>query len=185
MRKLIVSNMVTVDGFFSGPNGEIDWHHVDAEFNEYAITLLDSVDTLVFGRLTYEIMASYWPTPMGLEDDPEVAAKMNARSKVVFSRTLETVDWNNSRLIKDDIAGAMTSMKQQPGKDMVIFGSGSIVTQLSDQRVIDEYRLIVNSIALGAGKSQFAGMGQRLRLKLLGAQAFRSGNVLLTYEPGE
>lgn len=185
MRKLIVSNMVTADGYFAGPNDEIDWHNVDAEFNDYAIALLESVDTLVFGRRTYEVMASYWPTPEALTDDAEVAGRMNDLAKIVFSRTLERADWRNARLVTGDIADEMTAMKQQDGKDMVIFGSGSVVAQLAERGVIDEYRLIVNPIALGEGKSQFAGMGRRLPLQLLGSKAFRSGNVLLTYAPRE
>lgn len=185
MRKLIVSNMVTVDGYFAGPGDAIDWHNVDAEFNDYAIALLDSVDTLVFGRRTYEMMASYWPAPEAMADDPEVAGKMNALAKVVFSRTLDTLSWENARLVKGEIAAEMTAMKQEDGNDLVIFGSGTIVAQLAERGVIDEYRLIVNPIALGEGKSQFAGMGQRLPLQLLGSKAFRSGNVLLTYAPRE
>lgn len=185
MRKLIVSNMVTVDGYFAGPGEEIDWHNVDAEFNDYAISLLDSVDTLVFGRRTYEVMASYWPTPEALTDDAEVAGRMNDLAKIVFSRTLERADWRNTRLVKGDIADEMTARKQEDGKDMVIFGSGSVVARLAERGVIDEYRVIVNPIALGEGKSQFAGMGRRLPLQLLGSKAFRSGNVLLTYAPRE
>lgn len=183
MRRLIVANMVTVDGFFAGPKDEIDWHNVDEEFNDYATAFLDTLDTLVFGRKTYELMASWWPTVGAVEDDPLVAARMNALAKVVFSHTLERVDWENSRLVKDDIAGAMTAMKQQDGKDMAIFGSGSVVGQLAAQGVIDEYRVIVNPLALGEGRSQFGGLRQRVPLKLAGTKAFRSGNVLLRYEP--
>jgi dihydrofolate reductase len=184
MRKLIVANMVTVDGFFAGPHDEIDWHNVDEEFNEYALAFLDTIDTLVFGRVTYEGMASWWQTPDALADDPEVASKMNALSKVVFSRTLTAVDWQNSRLVKGDIADEMMALKQQDGKDMVIFGSGSVVGQLAERRAIDEFRVIVNPVVLGAGKSQFGGVDARLPLKLIGTQAFRSGNVLLIYAPG-
>lgn len=185
MRKLIVANMVTVDGFFAGPNGEIDWHNVDEEFNEYALAFLDTIDTLVFGRVTYEVMASWWTTPDALADDPEVAGKMNALAKVVFSRTLAGVDWQNSRLVTGDIADEVARMKDQQGKDMVIFGSGSIVAQLAEAGKIDEFRVIMNPVVLGAGRSQFAGVGARLPLKLIGTQAFRSGNVLLRYAPGE
>src|SRR5258708_25381331 len=103
MKKLLVSEMVSVDGFFAGPNGEIDWHNVDEEFNTFAIEQLDSVDTLVFGRVTYELMASYWPTAEALKDDSVVAAKMNALPKIVFSKTLEKVEWNNSLLAKNDV----------------------------------------------------------------------------------
>ena len=103
MRKLFVFNLVTLDGYFEGPNREIDWHNVDAEFNEYAIDMLNSVDALIFGRVTYELMASYWPTPDVIKNDPIVAEKMNTLPKIVFSRTLEKVEWNNTRLVKANI----------------------------------------------------------------------------------
>src|SRR5436190_1250490 len=103
MRKVIVSNMVSLDGFFAGLNGELDWHVVEDEFNQYAVNLLNSVDTILFGRLTYQLMAAYWPIPAAITDDPLVAQKMNTLSKVVFSKTLDKVEWNNSRLVKSDI----------------------------------------------------------------------------------
>ena len=102
MRKVILFNMVTLDGFFEGPNREINWHHVDEEFNEFAIDQLDSADGLLFGRVTYEMMASYWPTPAARTNDPIVAGKMNALPKFVFSRTLKKAEWNNTKLVKEN-----------------------------------------------------------------------------------
>lgn len=183
MRRVIVSMMVTLDGFIAGPNGEIDWHNVDDEFNEYAIDLLNSVDTLLFGRVTYQGMASYWPTPMATTDDPIVAAKMNSLPKVVFSHTLETVEWQPTRLAKGNLADEIATMKQQPGGDMVIFGSGSIVSALAQLGLIDEYRLFVNPVVIGDGQSLFSGITERLNLKLVSTRPFRSGNVLLQYQP--
>lgn len=183
MRRVIVSMMVTLDGFIAGPNGEIDWHNVDDEFNEYAIELLNSVDTLLFGRVTYQGMASYWPTPMATTDDPIVAAKMNSLPKVVFSHTLETVEWQPTRLAKGNLADEIATMKQQPGGDMVIFGSGSIVSALAQLGLIDEYRLFVNPVVIGDGQSLFSGITERLNLKLVSTRPFRSGNVLLQYQP--
>ena len=104
MRKVILFMMVTLDGFFEGPNGEIDWHNVDQEFNKFAIEQLDSVDILLFGRKTYELMASYWPTPAAATDDPIVADKMNRLPKIVFSKTLSSVEWQNTRLVKENVA---------------------------------------------------------------------------------
>src|SRR5512138_2820550 len=101
MRKVFANEMISVDGFFSGPAGEIDWHNVDAEFNDYAVEMLDSVDLLIFGRVTYELMAGYWPTPEALRDDPRVAARMNALPKLVFSRSLGRVAWENTVLAPD------------------------------------------------------------------------------------
>jgi len=182
MRKVFVFNLVTLDGYFEGPRREIDWHNVDAEFNEYAIGMLNSVDTLLFGRVTYELMACYWPTPDAMKNDPIVAGKMNSLPKIVFSRTLDKVAWNNSRLVKSNVEEEIQKMKKQPGKDIVILGSGSIVSELAPLGLIDEYRLMVNPVVLGAGKPLFKGIKDRLNLKLIKAKTFKSGNVLLYYE---
>jgi len=184
MRKLFVFNLVTLDGYFEGPNREIDWHNVDAEFNDYAVEMLNSVDTLLFGRVTYELMASFWPTPDAIKNDPIVAERMNNLSKIVFSRTLDKAEWHNTRLVKENIEEDIQKMKNQPGKDIVILGSGSILTQFAQRGLIDEYRIIVNPVVLGDGKPLFKGIKDRLNLKLLKTRTFRNGNVLLYYQPG-
>ena len=183
MRKLIFQNLVTVNGFFEGPNREIDWHNVDEEFNEHAIEFLNSVDTLVFGRVTYQLMASYWPTPAAIENDPIVAKKMNSLPKIVFSRTLDRVEWRNTRLVKENVVEEILKLKQQPGKDLAIFGSSNLALTLIQHGLIDEYRSVVNPVVLGSGKSLFKGLRERLHLKLLKTQTFCSGNVLLYYKP--
>ena len=183
MRKIIVQEMLTVDGFFAGPNGEIDWHNVDAEFNEFAIANLDTIDTLMFGRITYELMAGYWPSPDALKDDPNVAARMNNLKKLVFSKTPELMEWNNSSFLSEIDADAIKQMKNAPGKDIDIFGSGQIVTALARLGLIDEYRFFMNPVILGDGRTLFTGLGQRQKLKLIGTQQFASGNVLCRYEP--
>jgi dihydrofolate reductase len=183
MRKLFVFNLVTLDGYFEGPNREIDWHNVDAEFNEYAIDMLNSVDTLLFGRVTYELMASYWPTSDAIKNDPIVAEKMNTLPKIVFSKTLNKVGWNNTRLVKDVISKEIEKMKQVPGKDIVILGSGSIMSEFAQRGLIDEYRIMVNPIVLGDGKPLFKGIKDRLNLKLTKTRTFGNGNVLLYYQP--
>ncbi|HEX3640783.1 MAG TPA: dihydrofolate reductase family protein [Ktedonobacteraceae bacterium] len=183
MRKVIVSMMVTLDGFFAGPNGEIDWHVVDDEFNEYADDFLSSVDTLLFGRVTYQLMADYWPSPSATTDDPIIADKMNQLHKIAFSKTLEKVEWNNSRLVKGNITEEIAKLKQQPGKDMAIFGSGSIVSTLTQLGLIDEYRIMVNPVVLGNGKPLFKDIHDKLNLKLLRTKTFRSGNIMLCYQP--
>ncbi len=189
MRKLFEFNLVTLDGYFEGPNRDISWHNVtsgsgmDAEFNEYAIDMLNSVDTLLFGRVTYELMARYWPSQDAVKNDPIVAGKMNTLPKIVFSRTLSTVEWNNTRLIKENIVEEIKKMKQQPGTDMVILGSGSIVSKFAQRGLIDEYRIMVNPVVLGNGTPLFNGIKDKLNLKLLKTRTFKSGNVLLYYEP--
>lgn len=182
MRKLIVFVMTTLDGFFEGPNQTIDWHNVDAEFNEFAINQLNSVDALLFGRVTYEGMASYWPTPMAIKDDPIVAEKMNSIAKFVFSRTLDKVTWQNTRLIKENIGAEVARLKGQPGKDLIIFGSSGFSVSLIQYSLIDEFRLMVNPVILGGGTTLFKGLARPLGLKLLDTKAFNSGNVLLTYK---
>jgi dihydrofolate reductase len=183
MRKVIVAMQVTLDGYFEGPNREIDWHNVDTEFNEYAIDMLNSVDTLLFGRVTYELMASYWPTPDAIKNDPIVAEKMNTLPKIVFSKTLNKVEWNNTRLVKDVISKEIEKMKQGPGKDMAILGSGSIMSEFAQRGLIDEYRIMVNPSVLGDGKPLFKGIKDRLNLKLTKTKTFGNGNVLLYYQP--
>jgi len=187
MRKVLLSNLVTLDGFFAGPKGELDWHIVDEEFNQYAIDLLSKVDALLFGRVTYQLMADYWPAaatnPSTPKSDVEIADKMNNLPKIVFSKTLQEVKWNNSRLVKDNIAEEISKMKQQPGKDMVIFGSGSVVSTFMQHGLIDEYRIIVNPIVLGNGKPLFKGINGKQNLKLLKTKVLGSGVVILYYEP--
>ncbi len=183
MRKLMVSQMQTLDGFFAGPNGEIDWHVVDNEFNDFAIDQLDHIDTLIFGRITYQLMADYWPTPAAVGDDPEVAKRMNSLTKLVFSRTLSLVPWSNSHLVKEDLLEAVARLKEEPGKDIVIFGSGTIVAQLAQAGLIDEYRIIINPVILGSDRTMFEGIHDRLPLKLIKARPMHSGNVILYYEP--
>jgi len=185
MRKVLVFNLVSLDGYFAGPNREIDWHNVGAEEDEYAVEGITSGSTLLFGRLTYELMASYWPTPQAIKDDPVVAQGMNNADKIVFSRTLEKAEWHNTRLVKNNIEEEIMKMKKQPGKDLVILGSGSIVSQFAQRGLIDEYQLMVNPVVLGSGKSMFQGIKDRLNLKLLRTRTFRSGNVLLCYAPRE
>lgn len=183
MRKIIIQDMLTVDGFFCGPNGEIDWHAVDGEFNEYAIGVLNTVDTLMFGRVTYELMARYWPTPEGQKDNAAIADKMNGLQKIFFSKSEQNMDWNNSTVRHEIDANEITRMKQAPGKDIIIFGSGTIVDALAKLGLIDEFRFIVNPVILGKGKTLFPTVEGGRKLKLLRTQTFASGNVLSCYEP--
>jgi dihydrofolate reductase len=181
MRKIIASEMVSLDGFFAGPEGEIDWFVWNDELREYSLGLLGTVDTLLFGRLTYQLMAGYWPD--ATEEDPAIKRGMNTLQKIVFSKSLKTADWNNSRLVREIVPDEILKMKQQPGKDMVIYGSGSIVSAFTRLGLIDEYRIIVNPVILGRGKPLFREIGDRLKLKLVRSTTFGSGVVVLTYHP--
>ncbi len=182
MRKIVLFNMVTLDGFFEGPNGEIDWHNVDEEFNDFAIQQLNTADGLIFGRKTYQMMASYWPTQVALADDPIVAGKMNSIPKLVFSRTLERADWNNTRLVKGDAAPEIARLKQEPGQNWYIFGSANLAASLIAQCLVDEFRLMINPLILGSGRPLFQNGQDRQKLKLKHARTFQNGNVLFYYE---
>jgi len=183
MRKLILFMLTSLDGYYEGPGHSIDWHNVDAEFNEFAIAQLNSVDMLIFGRVTYELMAEYWPKPEAARNDPVTAAGMNRLPKIVFSRTLSSVTWQNTRLVHEYVVEELTSLKAQPGKDLIIFGSSDLAVSLIPHGLIDEFRIMLNPVALGGGKPLFKGMEGRLNLELFNTRTFKSGNVLLYYRP--
>jgi dihydrofolate reductase len=183
MRKIFAFIMTTLDGYYEGPNQEFDFWVVDEESNGFAVEQLDEVDTLLFGRVTYEGTAAYWPSPAAEEDDPRIAARMNGLSKIVVSRTLDSADWANTRLIKDDVTDELTKLKQQPGKDIAILGSSDLTVSLLQMGLVDEVRIMVNPVVLGAGKSVFRSADERISLKLLKSRRCDSGNVLLYYQP--
>jgi len=188
MGKLIAFNFITMNGYFKGPNEDISWHRHGEEENEYANEGLQSGSTLLFGRVTYEMMASFWPTPMAMESAPATAEGMNKAEKIVFSRTLKKADpivagWNNTRIVKDNMLEEVNKLKQVPGKDMTLLGSGSIITQLAEQGLIDEYLVMVDPVALGDGTPILKGIRQKLDLQLINTRTFKSGVVLLCYQP--
>jgi dihydrofolate reductase len=187
MRKVIVWNLVSLDGFMAGPNGEIDWFQniADQEFNAYSVEHVrhGTVDTLLFGRVTYQLMESYWPTASAESDDPKIIEAMNNLAKVVFSNTLKEVGWANSRLVQGEAANEVMKLKEQSGGDMMIFGSGGLVSSLAAKGLIDDYRLFVVPVVLGSGKPHFANIGERLPLQLREAKAFGNGLVALWYQP--
>ncbi len=183
MRKVSAFIFVSLDGYFKGPKEDISWHRHGAEENAYAAQSLKAGNTLLFGRVTYELMASYWPAPMAIKNDPTVAEGMNTVEKIVFSRTLKKTEWNNTRLMKDNIVEKIKKMKKLPGKDMTLLGSGSILTQFAEQGVIDEYQVMVDPVVIGEGTPIFKGIKGKLDLKLTAAKTFKSGVVLLSYQP--
>jgi dihydrofolate reductase len=185
MRKLAVFNMVSLDGFFVDSKGDMSWAHKnDAEWNAFVNENASGNGVLVFGRITYELMASYWPTPMALENSPIVAKGMNDMPKIVFSRTLDKASWSNTKLVKGDLATEMRKLKKEPGADMVILGSGSIASQLAQQNLIDEYQLALSPIVLGRGRTMFEGVKEKLNLKLTKSRTFGNGTVFVCYQPG-
>ena len=181
MRRLIVWNLVTLDGFFEGRKSwEIDWHGYvwGEELEQLSLNQLKSADTLLFGRVTYEGMAAHWPTQKG-----EVADFMNNVVKVVFSRTLESAKWNNTRLVKENAEEEVARLKQQLGKDVFIFGSANLSSTLIRHNLIDEYRPAVTPVILGGGNPLFKPSPARMRLKLVEARPLKSGCVILRYQP--
>jgi dihydrofolate reductase len=185
MRKLFVFNQVTVDGYFAGENGDLSWakENKDPEFDEFVAQNASGEGELLFGRITYDMMASYWPTPMAREQDPVVAEGMNKMSKVVFSRTMEYASWSNTKVVNGDLVEEVRKMKEAPGNDMVILGSGSIVAQLAPHGLIDEYQLVIYPVILGKGRTMFDGIPELLHLKRTNTRTFGNGNVLLCYTP--
>jgi dihydrofolate reductase len=177
-------NRVSLDGFFAGPNGEIDWFIHDPEVDKATHEMMQP-DTLLLGRVTYQMFESYWPHVATEPNAPEgariLAHELNQMTKVVFSKTLEEVTWEHTQLVKGDVTKEVSKLKQGEGPDITIFGSGTIVQQLADEGLIDEYLIAVTPLVLGAGKPLFKDVKQ-FGLKLLGTRNFKSGNVLLHYE---
>jgi dihydrofolate reductase len=183
MGRLIVFNQMSLDGYIADAKGDMSWaHKSDPEWNAFVAENAGGGGVLLFGRVTYDLMASYWPTPAALESMPAVAEGMNRMQKVVFSRTMKQAAWQNTTLVKSDIAAAVRKMKRDPGPGMVILGSGSIVSQLTQARLIDEYQMVVNPVVLGGGKTMFARLKDRVTLRLIKTRAFSNGNVVLSYE---
>ncbi len=177
--------MISVDGYFEGENHDISWHNVDVEFNELAIENFKRTDTLLFGRRTYQLMESYWPTPEALRDDLVIAKSMNNIPKIIVSRTLSTVteteNWKNVRLIKQDVISELKKLKSQKGQDIAIFGSNNLCVSLMKEGLVDEFRIMVNPVVLGKGTLLFKGFDRKLDLKLVKTRIFKNGNVLLYY----
>jgi dihydrofolate reductase len=186
MRKVVLFMHISLDGFAAGPNGELDWISYDQELEKYAEEIVSTVGAPLYGRVTYQMMESYWPTvltnPASTKHDLEHAQWIENIPKIVFSKSLEKVAWNNTRLIKDNIVEEISKLKQQPGKDLVIFGSPGLAHTFMQLDLIDEYRLTVNPVVLGSGIPLFKDIKDRIDLKLLNAKTFGSGVIGLHYE---
>jgi dihydrofolate reductase len=186
MQKLIVFNNVSLDGYFVDAKGSMYWARAaerDKEWDDFVAENASGGGTLLFGRVTYEMMSQYWPSAEALRRDRVVAEGMNNAPKVVFSRTLERASWNNTRLVKSDLVGEVRKMKDESSKGMCILGSGTIVSQLAQAGLIDEFQVVVNPVALGAGRTMFEGVKEKLNLKQTKTRAFANGYVFLSYVP--
>jgi dihydrofolate reductase len=185
MRKIVMLNRISMDGFFAGPNGEShEWFVQDQEVGEAAHEMMEP-DTVLFGRVTYQLFEGHWPKveadPKAPKEERAIANELKNMNKIVFSKTLKEVNWENSKLAKGELIDEVKKLKQGNGKDMVIFGSGTIIQQLTAQGLIDEYVFVVTPVILGTGKLLFKDVDKR-NLKLMETRDFKSGNVILHYK---
>ncbi len=190
MQRLTVFNNSSLDGYFVDSKGEMDFARNLVPDEEWGAFIRGNASgggggTFLFGRVTYEMMASFWPTPAAREAMPVVAESMNNTPKVVFSRTLEQVDWKNTRLEKGDLIKEVRKMKEGPGEGILIFGSGTLVSQLAEAGLIDEYQITVEPVVLGKGRTMFEGLRKPQPLKLISVRGFKNGNVFMRYQPAE
>ena len=178
MKKLILSIMTSLDGYMEGPNKEIDWHVWDSEMEEHMLHFLTNhVDAILLGRRAYQLMADYWPS-----SSDSIAPAMNKLPKIVFSKTLNSTDWNNSRIVNNNIEGEINKLKAQGDKDLVLFGGADITASFIKLNLIDEYQVIINPVVLTAGKPAF-NLNTKFNLKLVNTKTFRCGNVIHYYHP--
>lgn len=187
MRKIIVTSWISLDGFVAGPHDDMSWVMVDDAMGSYEYDLVRAADTLLLGRRTYQSFAGSWPNvpdnPAASDGEKVYARQLNAMRKIVFSRTLETAAWHDSTLLREIIPGDVAALKQERGKNIVIYGSVSIVRALMAHGLIDDYQLLVHPVVLGAGKRLFAEGIDTAKLKLAATRTFSSGVVLLSYQP--
>lgn len=184
MRKITVFDNLSLDGYFTDAHSDMSWAHKhDEEWTAFSSSNAAGEAELLFGRVTYEMMAGFWPSPQAAQMLPDVAAGMNRMKKFVCSRTLTTVEWQGTSLVKGDLVTEVTRLKEQSGPDLLILGSGSIVSQLAEARLIDEYQLVMCPVVLGKGRTLFETVQGRQSLTLTRSRAFTNGNVVLWYHP--
>ncbi|MGE7828733.1 dihydrofolate reductase family protein [Paenibacillus sp. NPDC093718] len=188
MRKLVLFLHSSLDGFVEGPNGEMDigWVSYDADLEKHAKEILSAADTVIWGRGTYQMMHSYWPSvpsnPSSTQYELDHAEWIDKTTKIVFSTTLENVEWNNSRLVKNNVKEEIMNLKQQPGRDMVILGSPRFAHYLMELDLIDEYKITVSPVLIGSGLPLFQGLNEKINLKLIENKTFDSGAIGLVYQ---
>lgn len=181
-RKLFLFMMVSADGYFEGPNHDLSWHNVSPEFHAFSDEQLSQTGLILFGYKTFQMMASYWTTPEALAVNPTTTKAMNEMPKVVVSTTLFEPKWDNTAVVlSDSIGEEIQRLKSMSGKSIALFGSNDLCVKLMERGLVDEFRLMMNPIALGSGSSVFRGLKRTTPLQLVSTQQFKSGNVLNCY----
>ena len=186
MRKLVLFVHVSLDGFVAGPNGEMNWIHADDEIFEYAGKRIEKTDAALYGRVTYQMMEDYWPKaadkPNASNHDIEHSGWYNRVEKIILSKTLQSLDKANTKVIGTDLQTEISKIKQSKGSEILIFGSPSAAHALMEHDLIDDYWLFVNPVLIGKGISLFKNIGSKQKLKMTGYKAFSSGVICLQYE---
>lgn len=185
MRRLIVFESISADGFFTDASGDMSFAKnaaADPEFEAFVGRNASGDGVLLFGRVTYQMMSSFWPSQMAEQMFPEVAKGMNARPKIVFSRTLREASWSNTTLVREDAVEYVRRLKEEPGPDLAVLGSGQIVSQLAQARLVDEYQFVIVPVVLGKGRTVFETLTSPMPLQLTNERRFNNGNLFLSYE---
>jgi dihydrofolate reductase len=182
MRRIIVCNWLSLDGYIAGPKGETEWFSWSDEIAAFYKQIQQGVDTILLGRKTYEIMAAYWPTAQSASEDPQIISHMNDSKKIVYSTTLAKADWNNT-VVSDQIdAAAIRALKNDTGKDIIVYGSGTVVSALTNLELADRFYIMICPVLLGSGKPLAGGLKNFVPLKKPEVHPFAAGGVLLQYE---
>lgn len=182
MRTVYLFMMTTIDGYHEGPDHDLSWLPADSDFDEFVLDQNRKTGTAVFGRRTYELMVDYWTKDAAYDENPaEVVEFMRDVEKVVVSRTLESVDWNNTRLVRENPAGELRRLKEGEGGDIAIFGSSNLAGSLLKEGVIDELRIVTAPVVPGAGTPLFAGLGEQHGFELTSTRTIGKGHVLNVY----
>src|SRR5258707_4189296 len=186
MPRLNMFNSISLDGYFTDANNDLSWAYAGSDedaddFQKFVAGNASGASALVFGRVTYEMMASFWPTSAAAAQMPDVAAGMNRAAKYVFSRSLKKADWAKTTVLNGDPAQEIAKLKRAEGPGLTILGSGSIVKQLASAGLIDDYQLMVCPVILGSGRTLFGGIPDRPRLRLANSRTFKNGKVFLHY----
>lgn len=183
MAKLTSFTFISLNGFYKGENEDINWHQHGGEEAEYSVESLKSNDILLFGRVTYEMMKSFWPTQMAYDSFPEVADGMNNSDKLVISKSLKTTDWKNTKIINENLIEKITDLKKSSKKNITLLGSGKVLKQLANANLVDEYQVMIDPIFLENGEPILNSLNQNLSLELVKSKVFESGTILLYYRP--